>query len=363
MNGKKRLGVLVLAAGMALCAGCWDYTDLEDAAVIVGVAVDKAADGSFSLTAEIASPREETQDAYLIRAAGRTVAECMDGLGQRLESRAYWPSLEMVVLGQAAAGEGLTALIDIAKRDPGLRPTVRVAVSGEKDAASLLQADGLKDGMRSAEIAKLLDGGGPSEAALYKVSGALDGPGRCAALPLLGLASSDGRTAAAKSGMAVVGSGGLIGVLSETEAQTLARVRGQAKGGALTVGGGTTLEIKSSAAEVTPVMRGGRLGMDIFIRADAAVMQGTGAAGDTGQAAEDRLEESVSRLVKKLQTDFRADALGFGEAVRVKLPDTWRAVNSTWNTDIFPGLEVRVEADVRVVEGGLYKGIGRGDGE
>ncbi len=363
MNWKKRLGVLLLAVCATLCAGCWDYNDLEDAAVIVGVAVDKAADGSVRLTAEIASPREETQDAYLIRASGRTVAECMDGLGQRLESRAYWPSLEVAVLGQAAAGEGLTALTDIAKRDPGLRPTVRVAVSGEKDAASLLEADGLKDGMRSAELAKLLDGGGPSAAALYKVSGALNGPGRCAALPLLKLVSSDGGTAAAKNGMAVVDNGGLIGVLSETEAQTLARVRGQAKSGALTVGGGTTLEIKSSAAEVTPVMRGGRLSIDVFIRVSAAVMQSAGTGGDIGQAAEQRLSDSVLRLAQKLQTDFGVDALGFGEAVRQKLPDTWRAVDSMWNTDVFPGLQVRVEADVRVAEGGLYKGAGEGGGE
>lgn len=55
----RRLGIplsLVVLAGALLTGGCWDYRDINDRSLVLGVAIDAAPDHGHAVTAELASP-------------------------------------------------------------------------------------------------------------------------------------------------------------------------------------------------------------------------------------------------------------------------------------------------------------------
>jgi len=64
------------------------------------------------------------------------------------------------------------------------------------------------------------------------------------------------------------------------------------------------------------------------------------------------IEQSMEKALKKLQQDFKADAVNFGELFRAKYPKLYRQHKKHWNSDIFPNIKVTYDLNVMVVDPG-----------
>lgn len=120
--------------------GCWDREEVNSLAIVTSAGFDRTKDGAVELTLEIAAPRmkqsgkaqsgdkKEGGGQTIIRTAvGKTAAEAQGRLQMMLPRTIYWGQLQLVVVGEALAKNGLREQFDYLVRDNEIR--LRVCLS------------------------------------------------------------------------------------------------------------------------------------------------------------------------------------------------------------------------------------------
>ncbi|MFO8060770.1 MAG: Ger(x)C family spore germination protein [Bacillota bacterium] len=128
-------------------------------------------------------------------------------------------------------------------------------------------------------------------------------------------------------------------------------------------GGAVVFQITRVSTSITPAIRDEQLTMKVEVSADFQVEEITA----TGVVLGDpetirRLSEGLRQLIEReirdslnvVQTAFRSDIYGFGQAVYRHKPQLWQQLKDDWNEEIFPHLPVQVEMRrLRIREPGL----------
>ncbi|MGB9803625.1 Ger(x)C family spore germination protein [Desulfofundulus sp.] len=173
------------------------------------------------------------------------------------------------------------------------------------------------------------------------------------------------------TGTAVFRRDRLVGWLNEKEARGLLWVRGEVLGGPVTFSlpgarGEQKLAVEILRAgrggvKLEPYLIGGQLGMRVKIRTRVNLTESENLEVDLNNPAvvsrlEDQLagaiKEEVVACVTRLQEEFRADTLGFGEVVHRKYPRVWRQVEKEWD-DVFASMPVTVDVKTEIRRTGL----------
>ncbi|WP_123040633.1 Ger(x)C family spore germination protein [Cohnella candidum] len=166
---RKKTGKLlaVLLAFVPLVTGCWDRLELEERAVILGVAVDRAEPdngeseddvthmpGSFPapeqhkirVTVQIALPGKiplgpgeggggggkPSETLWVIGVTGHTIDDAMMNLQQQISSLLFFGHLRAIVVSEEVAREGITNLNDFLRRNPEVRRMAWMMISQGK---------------------------------------------------------------------------------------------------------------------------------------------------------------------------------------------------------------------------------------
>ena len=66
----------------------------------------------------------------------------------------------------------------------------------------------------------------------------------------------------------------------------------------------------------------------------------------------------MSKVVKKVQSKYKADIFGFGNLIYKNDPKTWEKLEKEWNTKYFPNLNVKIKTNLKIsATGSLVKTI------
>ena len=376
MKKAVRIQCGLLLAGLLLLSGCWNYRDIEDIAVAMGMAIDKTEDGEYLLTTEIAHPLDKELQSYRIEAKGRTVFDCMRNTGKKLENKVYWSNAQVLILSEAVAEEGLLPFVDIAERNREIRPTLQIIVSREKTAKELFETKGLATDIISIELASILKNSEQniskaSIPALYRVVDVLCSQGENVSLPAVRKVLNGDEETAELGGTAVFDEKKLVGYLSDEESRALLFVQDEIEGGLLVVKDPysaaqnpyITLEITRNMTTVEPELVNKSLTMNVRMKTEAVMGENDTGADFSGEDANGRLEqyaqamlsESVQNLIQRVQYDYNADIFGFGNAVQSKMPGFWKETGLNWYNGGFQNLKVRVTSEIEIVDNGLVK--------
>ncbi|MBE3586213.1 MAG: Ger(x)C family spore germination protein [Thermoanaerobacter sp.] len=173
------------------------------------------------------------------------------------------------------------------------------------------------------------------------------------------------------AGAAVFRQGKMVGQLSERETRGLLWVRGEVRGGPITIAlpasqgkQELTMEILRfgrGGVKLEPYLAGGRLGMKVRVSVRVNLAESQNLQLDLNNPRViSRLEKEVAGVIKgeimacvtRLQEEYRTDALGFGQAVHRKYPRVWRQVKGEWE-DVFATMPVAVEVKTVIRRIGL----------
>jgi Ger(x)C family germination protein len=161
-------GLLMLTP---LLSGCWDRLEIEDRAVILAIAIDKATQediveledkpgggritsygmdpttsplGNIKVTVQIAVPgriplgpgggtggpaKPEQKPVWIMGITGRTINEALAKLQQRMADRLFFGHLRVIVISEELAKKGIADFNDFFRRQPQIRRTVWMTVS------------------------------------------------------------------------------------------------------------------------------------------------------------------------------------------------------------------------------------------
>lgn len=143
-RGVRTLGLFALLLATGLLAGCWDYVDIDRQAILLGLGVDRASDGTLSVTLDIANPQSASAGAPVMASGGgsgggslvlteraTTLVEALERVEARIDRRLYLPFLQVIVVGEDLARAGTGGLFDFVLRDPRVRSDLCLTLTTE----------------------------------------------------------------------------------------------------------------------------------------------------------------------------------------------------------------------------------------
>ncbi|MUG24349.1 Ger(x)C family spore germination protein [Paenibacillus macerans] len=152
-------------------SGCWDQVEIENRALVLGLAIDEAPPESakedpkvtilkdqppsakmFRVTAQIAVPgrvplgpssgmgggNENTNPVWVVQVIGHSLDEALNNLQQQIADPRYLVHLRIIVINESIARQGLDELSDFLRRNPEVRRRIWLLVS-DIEAARLMK--------------------------------------------------------------------------------------------------------------------------------------------------------------------------------------------------------------------------------
>ncbi len=366
-----RAAAALLAALLVLLAGCYNYTGVDQFAIVIGVALDKAEDGEFMISFEIIdiknSSKEDGIKSVVVQSKGVTVFEAIRDARRRSSYKLYFGNVEAVFISEELAREGLYAFLDWLYRDEECREVVDVVISKEPTARALFKSVGMESFIVAEEVSNILQGdmesvGSVQRGALYEVYNRLKKPGISLILPAFRLVENDGEQTVESDGMAVFAGDKLLGFLDTERSKIMMFVLNKKKTGIFTLNTdwgapeNLSLEIVDNKTTKKFTYEGGRVKVKISTVTSVFVAEDRDTLvkfeeEDIEQIEKNfkrRLESDIKQLIRHVQTEFGSDIFGFGNMIYRKNPKLWRQLEADWDS-IFPEIEVEVSSKLLIL--------------
>lgn len=133
--------VILLLLCVFSFSGCYDYHEINDTAMVSGIAIDTGTEKKYKISAEIVQPAEGEKanpTAKVISEEGDNVESCLKQLVNVAAKELHFSHCKLILFSEEVAKKGISEFIDTFLRDPQFRPDLYLAVSSGKDAAKML---------------------------------------------------------------------------------------------------------------------------------------------------------------------------------------------------------------------------------
>ncbi|MFZ5942768.1 MAG: Ger(x)C family spore germination protein [Bacillota bacterium] len=374
-----------------ILSGCWDRQEINQIGFAVGLGIDK--DGEdYVVTTQLALPSMlegggggEEPPVWVVGGKGRTIFEAIRDVNTRSARRPFWGHLNVIVIGEDVAKDGLIPVIDLLSRGRELRRSNYIVIA-EGKARDILQAAPKLESINAIFISQLIENRTGQSVApgvtLNDLLITLDSPGREPVLPKISAleqesfmppkkekeAPEEGKEEKPKEILELRGSGifkkdKLLGWMDEETTRGYLWSRGEVQGGILVVKnplqpkGNISLEIKSNKSSISPAYSNGEITIGIKVESSLNLVENTGSVGvdrrehikRVSREAAEAIRKEVNKAIEKAQ-EKETDILGLGERVRTSLPHVWEQME--WS-EIFPRIDVIVEVHTTVQEAAM----------
>ncbi|WP_165859363.1 Ger(x)C family spore germination protein [Desulfofundulus salinus] len=393
-------------------SGCWDHREVEELGIVLLTAVDAAPEGKIRVVVQTLVPAAVAGGGggggmsgvggggggggggrkryHNLATEARTVFEAIRRLSMESPRELFFAHNQVIIISEKLARErGVAEVMDffernrqfrrdtwilVARGDPRdiMEVPVHLEVTPAQDIVGIINNQELSARFAPThlgEFVEMLENSGvePYTAILEVVPNAAFSrmslhPGGAGPAPFHNIKLT---------GTAVFRRDRLVGWLNEREARGLLWVRGEVRGGPVTFSlpgsrGEQKLAVEILRAgrggvKLEPFLASGQPGMRVEINTRVNITESENLEIDLrNPQVISRLEKQLAGVIKqevmacvtRLQEEYRADVLGFGEAVHRKYPRVWRQVEREWE-DVFATMPVTVEVKVVIRRMGL----------
>lgn len=360
---------------------CWSRRELNDIAIIMGAAVDKAEEPDLlALTAQIVKPGQigaaggdtggggGTDSAvWNITMTGKTnqiTARKMNLVSPR---RPFWSHNKVFVFSEAVSREGIAKFMDVWVRDQELYPTLGVIIARGK-AADLLAAMPTIGNVQSLNLAELLENQGPisyiASNNLFEFTSVLLSKTTSAVAAIGEVVEKSGQKIVMLTGTAVFKEGKLVGEINERETRGFLFLTGKLGSSTIVVDCleseyYTSLEIITASGKITPQIVNDEITMviEISILSDVSEQMCNENLFSSKmiisllQRQNKVVSSEVNDVIKKAQ-EMNTDIFGFSDAIHKKCPKYWKQIEKDWD-EIFPYIKTSVVIDSKMRRTGV----------
>ncbi len=399
----------LLFVTLTLPAGCWDQREVEQLGIVLATAVDKGHGGQLEVHVQVVIPRAlagggmggmggggMTVRPYRhYSATGATVFEAMRQLSMEAPRRLFYAHNQVILIDEEVAREGLREVLDFFDRSTQIRRHIWLLIAKHGQVHEVLMAPSPLElipaqrlvGMirerslssrfapqRLGDFVEMLEAEGqepftalatlvPTRVEKGKGPGGGQEAGGREGDRGVSEFAAEPRANIRLSGAAVFLGDRMVGALDERETRGLLWVRGEVRGGSMTVpcgeGKNITVEILRSRARIEPREEGGPLGFVVQIRTEGNVTE-SHCRKDLRQpeVMEELAAYQAAEIAKEVEAaltraeTMRADVFGFGAALHRKKPELWHQVKDRW-PEVWPALAVDVQVEARLRRTGL----------
>lgn len=360
---------------VCLClSGCWDRREVNDVAIVSGMAVDKAGDKirlaiQFPLAGQLGGPggggggTSGGKSWYVDSALGITLKEASDRLQKSLSRQQYYAHRRVIILGEALAREGIAPHLDIAFRSAQNRLTALVVLA-KGNAVDVLNSDASLEQQPGEMVRELTVNAMKNPRTVKHMVEALVNDGVDVSTPYyIADKTAIGDKGQTKQritleGMAVFRDDKLAGFLKGEQAQGILWAMNQVRRPGLSVKPPDSdqyisIQFTETSAKLKPEIEGDTIRMKVVLRGIGHVYENQSdyhARGDNldqlTRIVSDKLKSNVEKSIKITQ-EYGSDPCGFGSAVFQKSPSLWRKIKENWRQE-YSRMEVVVEPHINL---------------
>ncbi|MFZ7102269.1 MAG: Ger(x)C family spore germination protein [Peptococcaceae bacterium] len=393
--GKDKLTffMIIVMLGGSLLAGCWDRKEINSIGFAVGLGIDKDGE-SYQVTTQLALPSMLVGDSggpeapvWVVGGQGRTIFEAIRDVNTRSARKPFWGHLNVIVIGEEVAKEGIIPVLDLLSRGQELRRSNYIVVAKGKG-RDILEAEPKLESINAIFISSLIENRtGQSVAPAVTLNDllvCLSTAGTECVLPQIAALEQESYLPPKEAAEPAAGpeegaekpkqilelrGGGifkgdkLVEWMDEETTRGYLWAKGQVKGGIIVVenplqpGSNISLEIKKNAGEIATNFNNVPHEITINVTAAFNLVENSGIVGLEEAGRIDELNKRAAEAVRKeitkaivLAQDNKADIFGIGEQVKARHPQIWKQVK--WS-EIFPNLEIKVNVEAETQEAAM----------
>lgn len=381
--------ISVLLLFLTMLAGCWNYNDIENLAIVAGAAIDKEQKtGDYTLTLEIINPpsgageaKKDSQTGHLlIESKGRTILDAARNSITKVGKGLFWGHCKIVIVSENVAKEGIIPVMDFLMRSTKIRPDIWTLVSTAETAKEILQVSTEANGIISfylndtlkaeQDISKYvaLESVDLVKGMVVKTTSVL--------VPMVGKTTDNDQTPLEISGTAIFKQDKLKSFLNRNESKIALLLRDHLKGGLVTLtendpkcGTEITLEIFKSTTKLNPVVENSQIVMQIKSELDVGIAEIDGSTDfinkDKRKILQKDIEmamaKQITSLVTKTKNNYATDIFDFNGAIQRKMPSYWKQIKPNWDK-VYQNLIIRPDVKINISSSSTsYKPITIGD--
>jgi len=365
-------------------AGCWDKKELNELAITMALGVDKI-DDEYHVSVQVVVPGEVSSmkggsgqsPVTLLQAKGSTVNEAIRNLTKVSPRTGYFGHLQIVVIGESLAQEGITNILDFVSRYYEIRSDFYLLVAKETTAEKILNVQTVLERIPANSIFNILHTSehrlsNTRAVTLAKIIVDLEREGKEGVLTgiyIMGDEESGSSKQNVESitptarlkmdGIAVFKEDKLVGWLTDEEGKAYNVITDQVKTTIGTFscpeGGKVNVHVSKSTSKLKSKIVDGKPEIEIDIQISGNIEEIDCQIDVTKEETikmlektyEEQVEKNVNQVIQVVQDDFQSDIFGFGAAIHRSNPKEWEEIKSQWDTE-FSEIKATVKAKVNI---------------
>lgn len=363
---------------LAVLTGCWDNRDVTEINIVTAAGLDKTPDGKIKVVVEIPKPSLLRQSdggggspeeaAVFYTSTGDTFFEAVRNFLNTIDKKLFWSKLELLVIGENLAEDGVAEVIDFLERDPEINITAQVLINKNPITKETMAFKSELQKIPSVHLVNLLKNNEKALGTAYSKRiidfiNDMSASGRASVIPVLEVSSTGEELSiinATIEGSAIFKAGKLIGYLTPEQTRgwlltddksgstifTIANLFDETKMMSYEMGG--------ESAKMSLDLKDGKpaMSLDIKVTGNIGESQASGdftkpeMINEIKQRIEGTIKGEVEKTIRTAQ-DLEADIFGFGEIYRRKYTSEWKEIEDQWGeTFSNTPIDVKVEAAI-----------------
>ncbi len=143
----KKIKILTLLIILFTLCGCYNYRELNELSIVSAIGIDKAKNGNIKVTIQVISSKKESSDSsqsntnakfITYESTDKTVQEAIRKVILSSPKRLFATQMQILVISEECAKEGITKYIDFFTRDPEIQMKFLTLISKNTTANNIL---------------------------------------------------------------------------------------------------------------------------------------------------------------------------------------------------------------------------------
>ncbi len=348
--------------------GCWDNREIDNLAIVAGLAIDKGTYYRYRMSVElinIESGKETKISTKIVTTEATTMFDAARDMISIVGKRLYWKHAKILVVSQEVANMGITNVTDWYTRNAQTRGDIQILVATTPTAKEILDGQSVITEIKSFAVAEMLK----NQESLAKApktnvltfSIQTNTKGLSIVVPAIDIKEMDGKRVPQLNGAAVIKADKLIGFLNVQEVKDLLFIQDEVKGGIL-VEQSTNKETEYISLQILKNKTKKEVNIEddkIKMKIDVDTTVALGETSDCSLTLEkeeiERLEQKIADSMKKrmealtakMKTEYEADVFGFGAFLQQNKAQEWKKTEDNWG-ETFKNLDVEINTKIRI---------------
>lgn len=338
-------------------SACTDYHEIERSSPILSMGIDKEKD-KYKISVEILNMNdfagEISVKPQIISTDGETIDEAIEKIKNMSSEELYFSYLEVIILNEDMAKEGIDDVLDIILRNNEFRLSINLLVTKD-DAQKILKSKSNLQPIHGVEIANTLKENENNTSIvvvtpIYKIINMMSLKGVEICLPSVKIQEDKEESAYAIENIAVFEDDKLKGYVDHDISKYYSFATDNAKKSTISVSNddflvGGIVDKSKTDIELVDNTLYVNLETSISINEFNSKKDNSFNSKTIKKEFKNKLEKNIKKLITTVQKEYSLDIFGYGLKINKFNQNDFKPYENNWN-EHFKNLNVKVNADI-----------------